>query len=57
MHLVIKPHPTLKWQIKDRGSNQVSSRKMSLRQAKAIKREALRLMKLVLENEERKDDV
>ena len=50
MRLVIKPHPKLKWQIRDECSNEVSDRRMTLREAKKIKREAYRLMKLVLAN-------
>lgn len=54
MHLVIKPHPRLGWQIVDENSGQTSDRRMSLRQAKQIKRDAERLVNLVLEEERKK---
>ena len=54
MHLVIKPNPRYGWHIVDEDSGEKSDHKMSLRQAKQIKREAYRLMKLVLANGERK---
>ena len=54
MHLVIKPHPKYGWQIVDEDSGQKSDHKMSLRQAKQIKRAAIALVNKVLEEERKK---
>ena len=54
MHLVIKPHPRYKWQIIDTDSGIKSDHKMTLRQAKQIKRRAGNLVNKVLEEERKK---
>lgn len=53
MHLIIERHPRRGWRIRDTVSGSVSSKPMSLRQAKAAKEMALEIMALVLADKEK----